>query len=78
MAWKNGKFRFDDADIKTVMRQLERWYNIEVIYDEYPGKTFRGSMPRNLSAGSVFKILEATGGVHFKIEASKVTHRFMK
>lgn len=32
IAWKNGQFFFNKADFKTVMRQLARWYDVEVVY----------------------------------------------
>jgi transmembrane sensor len=73
MAWKNGKFIFGDkADIYTVMRQIARWYDIEVEYRGAVTQHFWGSMSRETNASQVFKLLEATGGVHFIIEGKKV------
>ncbi|GGH63413.1 ferric-dicitrate binding protein FerR (iron transport regulator) [Filimonas zeae] len=50
LAWKNGLFQFDGADVKTVMRQIERWYDVEVKY-EGPVKqiVFHGKMDRGVS-----------------------------
>lgn len=73
IAWKNGNFLFDKADIKTIMRQLARWYNLEVSFGEVPGKTFSGTIPRDVNVSQVFKILESTNNVHFKIEGNHVT-----
>lgn len=72
VAWKNGLFKFNDADIETVMRQIARWYNVEVIYENKPAKLFRGEMPRDMSAANVFRVLEETGGVHFRIEGKTI------
>ena len=72
IAWKNSLFWFHDADIKTVMRQLERWYDVEVIYTGSIPKKFNGSIPMNMSAMKVFHVLEMTGGVHFRIDGRKV------
>jgi ferric-dicitrate binding protein FerR (iron transport regulator) len=72
VAWKNGLFKFNDADIETVMRQIARWYNVEVVYESKPTKLFRGEMPRNMSAANVFRVLEETGGVHFRIEGKTI------
>lgn len=72
MAWKNGSFKFHDMRIEALMREIARWYDVDVIYQDKPTKIFRGGMPRNMSAAKVFKILEETGGVHFKIEGKKV------
>lgn len=59
IAWKNGLFNFDGMDLYSVMRQLERWYNIEI---EYVGKPenviFKGKMHRNTNLSDVLKVLE--------------------
>jgi ferric-dicitrate binding protein FerR (iron transport regulator) len=68
IAWKNGYFSFNDEDIPTVMRQLARWYNIEVTYtDKSPEGTFTGEIGRTLTQDQLFKIL-SRAGIHFKIE----------
>lgn len=72
MAWKQGYFHFDEADIRTIMRQIERWYDVDVTFAQVPAKTFSGVIPRNVNVSQVFAILEATGNVHFKIEGNNV------
>jgi len=73
IAWKNGLFNFNKADIKTVMRQLARWYDVEVVYEgPLSNEKFEGEIPRNSTLSEVFKILELTA-VHFKVEGRKVT-----
>ncbi|WP_295125617.1 FecR family protein [uncultured Chitinophaga sp.] len=73
-AWKNGQFLFNDTDIETVMKQLARWYNIEVVYENGPVKEyFNGTIPRNAPLSQVLELLELTELVHFKIEGNKVT-----
>ncbi|SEW39952.1 FecR family protein [Chitinophaga sp. YR573] len=68
IAWKNGYFSFNDEDIPSVMRQLARWYNIEVTYtDKSPEGTFTGEIGRTLTQDQLFKIL-SRAGIHFKIE----------
>lgn len=73
MAWKHGNFNFDHADIETIMRQIARWYDLEVTYNSRPEKKFSGTIPRNINASQVFSILESTNNVHFKIEGNRVT-----
>jgi transmembrane sensor len=75
MAWRNGRFRFDGADIEEVMRQVARWYDVEVVYESKPGLEFVFGAPRTMSAANVFRAMEETGGVHFTIEGRKVTVR---
>ncbi len=73
IAWKNGLFNFNNADIKTVMRQLARWYNVEVVYEgNLPNEKFEGEISRNSTLSEVFSILELSA-VHFKVEGRKVT-----
>jgi len=73
IAWKEGLFRFEKADIKTVMRQLQRWYNIVVIYDgDVPQVSFSGNLHRNLNLSEALKVLEHLG-VKFKLDHRKLT-----
>lgn len=71
VAWKNGIFNFDDIGLEDVMRQLERWYNIEVVYEKgVPDIVFWGKMERNLTLSTVLGILERSE-VQFKIEEGR-------
>jgi len=71
MAWKNGAFNFNDKKLVEVMRQLSRWYDVEVIYENsIPDKTFYGEMGRNLNLSQCLTILEKMQ-VHFRIEAGR-------
>jgi len=73
VAWKNGRFNFDNADITSVMRQLARWYDVEVVFEgKIPTEKFEGEIPRSSKMSEVFKILELSN-VHFKVENKKVT-----
>lgn len=73
VAWKNNKIQFTDLDIKSVMRMLERWYNIEAVYTGEPiHTTFGGSVSRAKNIDVMLKLLETTGDVHFKIEGRRV------
>ena len=72
-AWKEGVFKFNDADIETVMKQLSRWYDIEIVYEGNTVKEyFNGTIPRNVPVSKVLELLELTGLVHFKIEGKRV------
>lgn len=71
MAWKNGIFNFNDASLEEVMRQLERWYDIEVIYEKgIPKLEFIGKMGRDLTLAEVLAGLEMSK-VHFRIEQGR-------
>jgi transmembrane sensor len=72
IAWKNGLFTFNDANIEEVMRQIGRWYDMEIVYPEgIPQDMFRGEMFRSEQIDTVLKILEASG-VNFRVEKRKI------
>jgi len=69
MAWKNGFFFFKDADIQTVMRQLSRWYDVDVVYEGRVDKeTFTGKIGRGLTLRDLLDGLARTR-VHYRIES---------
>jgi ferric-dicitrate binding protein FerR (iron transport regulator) len=72
MAWKNGLFNFNNSDLEMVMRQLARWYDVEVMYQgSIPKRSFGGEMQRDLNLSDVLKILEKNN-VRFKIEGKRL------
>jgi hypothetical protein len=72
IAWKNGFFSFKRSDLKTVMRQLSRWYDVEVIYEgNIPPQKFGGKMGRDLNLSEILEGLEKSL-VHFRIEGKKL------
>lgn len=72
IAWKNGLFWFDHEDIRSVMRQISRWYNVDVDIEGNIDQHFSGTLPRDVNVSKVFEVLEGTGGIHFKIEQQKI------
>lgn len=73
VAWKNGVFSFDNADVKTVMTQLARWYDIEVVYKGKITSHFVGTIPRSAGLSEVLQMLELTGTIHFTQEGKIIT-----
>jgi len=72
IAWKDGLFHFDNTDIRAVMRELARWYNVDVIYNgKIPDARFTGEMYKNLSASKVLEGLNYTG-LHFTISNRRI------
>lgn len=73
VAWKNGVFHFERAGIESVMHQLSRWYDVEVVYQHPPmNGLFHADIPKNTNLSMALKALELTGKVHFQLEGKKV------
>lgn len=72
MAWKNGLFQFNKASLQEVMRQIARWYDVEISYErKISPLQFGGKLQRDLSLDQVLEGLEKSQ-VHFRIEGRKV------
>lgn len=73
MAWKNGQFVFESENIKSIMRKISRWYNVEIIYEgEVTSETFSGVVNRFENVSQVLKKLALTNRVHFRIEERRI------
>lgn len=73
MAWKNGYFYFVDTDIQTIMRQISRWYDVDV---EFQGpitkETFTGRISRNRNISKVLKIVQDSKYVQLTFEGRRI------
>ncbi|HTN05337.1 FecR family protein [Agriterribacter sp.] len=71
IAWKNGFFDFQDKHLPEVMRQLSRWYDLQVVYNgKVPDIEFFGQMGRNLKLSDVLNVLR-DAGLHFRMEEGR-------
>ncbi len=69
IAWKKGQFNFDNLNLEEVMRQVSRWYDLEVVYQgKVPDISFEGKMSREMSLSGLLKALKVSN-VNFNIEA---------
>lgn len=72
IAWTEGYFHFNNADIKVVMRELERWYGIKVRYEgKLTSQKFDGSIDKKLTLDQVLGLL-GKSQVHFKMHGKEV------
>jgi len=72
MAWKNGILNFQDKKLTAVMRLLERWYDIEVVYQGTPPDvTFYGEIGCDVNLSSVLNFLQESG-IYFSMENNKL------
>jgi hypothetical protein len=73
MIWKNGYFQFQNTKIQDVMKEISRWYDVEIIYtDSIPSDEFTGFISRKVKLSAVLKILEQGGGLKFSIQKKKI------
>jgi ferric-dicitrate binding protein FerR (iron transport regulator) len=72
IAWKKGNFQFNDMYLVDIMRQLERWYDVEIDYSEVPHTRYNAYMSRDINLSRVLEILEVTGRVKFSIEGKTI------
>jgi ferric-dicitrate binding protein FerR (iron transport regulator) len=74
MAWKNDRFYIAGGDIKLLMRQIARWYDVEVVYGQKEiNDLFYAEIPRDTKLSNVLEALEHTGKVHFSIHNKQIT-----
>lgn len=72
MAWKNGFFNFQDVPLPEVMKQLERWYDIEVVYEKgIPNIKFGGKVSNDVSLSGLLRSLQESE-LHFRMEGRKL------
>ncbi|MNK01664.1 fec operon regulator FecR [compost metagenome] len=72
--WKNGKFRFKNEPLGSILRKVSRWYDVEIVYESTPKNmtTFSGSVSRFDNVSAVLKMLEETSDIKFSIEGKTI------
>jgi ferric-dicitrate binding protein FerR (iron transport regulator) len=72
LAWKEGLFVFNGSDVPAIMRQIGRWYDVDVVYSgSVRTETFTGMVSRKSDISRVLRIMEA-GGIQFRIEKNRI------
>lgn len=72
IAWKGNQFKFVNTPLDVIMRQVERWYDAEVVYESNPTDHFNAEISRDVPVSKLLHYLELTNRVHFKIEDKKI------
>ena len=73
IAWKSGRFNFEGLRLDEVMKQLEQWYDIDVVFKEgVPDIEFYGELSRSSTLTEMLDALK-DADVHFRIEGRKLT-----
>jgi ferric-dicitrate binding protein FerR (iron transport regulator) len=72
ISWTKGEFQFNDMELIHIMRQLERWYDVDVDYRQIPKTRYNAHISRSIDLEEVLKVLEVTGRIKFQIEGKTV------
>jgi ferric-dicitrate binding protein FerR (iron transport regulator) len=72
IAWKNDQFKFTNTPIDVIMRQIERWYDAETVWQDKVDFHFNGTIDRSVPVSKLLRYMEKTGQVHFRIEGKKI------
>jgi ferric-dicitrate binding protein FerR (iron transport regulator) len=73
VAWKNGLFQFDHADLQTILRQVSRWYGVEVVYQgDVQTEPLKGMAPRNVNLSKLLEGISEMTGVRFKMDGNRL------
>ncbi|MGV3763582.1 FecR family protein [Parapedobacter sp.] len=73
-SWKDGYFNFENAELKTIMQEVARWYDVDVEYKTQVTEQFSILMlPRSFSISRLLELLELTGHVKFIIDGRRIT-----
>ncbi|SHN16499.1 FecR family protein [Chitinophaga sp. CF418] len=72
-AWKNGLFVFNNMALPAILREVARWYDVDIVYTTSPGtELYGGGIGRNLQLADILALLEGNGYDHFRVEGRKV------
>jgi ferric-dicitrate binding protein FerR (iron transport regulator) len=73
VAWKNGRTFFKNADTRSIMRMISRWYDVDVVYQgKVPEGGITGGVSRNANLSDLLKVLEHNN-IHVTMEGKKLT-----
>ena len=73
MAWKDNYFLFKNTDIRTIMKQMSRWYDVDFVYEGTPkDQIFGGKISKYKDISELLRNLELTGTIHFKIQGRRI------
>jgi len=74
LSWRDGAATFRDADIRVVMREIGRWYNVDIQFEpNVPNKSITGTFSKKTGLSKTLEQLQNLNNVHFKNDGKKVT-----
>lgn len=74
LAWKNNEFIFNGDSLESIMRDVSRWYDVDVTYEGNLNKgKYWGIVSRSKNISEVLRMLQLTGKINYKIEGRRIT-----
>lgn len=73
MAWKDNRFIFKNEELSVVMRQLSRWYNVEIDYSTLPKRSLYANISADVNLAEVLRMLSVTSGLKFNVDGRRVS-----
>lgn len=70
--WKKGEFKFSNTPLETILRQVARWYDAEIVYEQVPKVWLNGTISRDVPVSKLLSLLSKTGEAQFRIEGQKI------
>ena len=76
IAWKEGRFVFNNVSLETFLSKVARWYDVEILFDDESLKnlSFTGDLPRYSNMKNILRIIELETSVNIKVENNKKIH----
>ncbi|NJI71999.1 DUF4974 domain-containing protein [Sphingobacterium kitahiroshimense] len=75
LGWTTGKFIYNNTPLKIMLKDLTRWYNVEVDWDTVPDLRFQGTIPQELTIEEVVEVLNEVGGLKIKLINNQLTFK---
>ncbi|MBS1738643.1 MAG: FecR domain-containing protein [Bacteroidetes bacterium] len=72
MSWKYNIFSFNGVGIEGIMRQVSRWYDVDIVFEKEVKEKFYAEVSRNTNVSTLLKMLEGTKSVQFRIEGKSI------
>ncbi|NLR65713.1 DUF4974 domain-containing protein [Chitinophaga varians] len=72
LAWKNGRFSCNDIPLEAIMRQISRWYDVQVVFKDNITDTYSIEISRDVPLSKLLQFLELSGGVHFEVNEKTI------
>lgn len=72
MAWKNGRFAFSGASLPEIMKQIARWYNLEVTFEDTITDSYTISIARNVPLSRLIEFIELSGGARIQLNGNRI------